>query len=116
MAAAQPPHPAVTVTGGGAAASVEVPLGGELEVRLGANPTTGYTWRYRTAHPTMLQLKSQHFQRSIGANPMRLGAGGTQSFVFEAVVVGTERLDFEYRRGQTGTPLRAYALTVTVIP
>jgi inhibitor of cysteine peptidase len=116
MVAGRPPHSAVTVTGGGAAASVQVALGDDLEVRLDANPTTGYVWRYRVAEPAKLHLKTQHFQRSAGADAMRLGAGGAQLFVFEAVAVGAERLHFEYRRGQTGAPLRTYVLTVRVTP
>ena len=49
-------------------------------------------------------------------DPLRVGAGGIERFVFEAAAAGTERVHFEYRRGQTGEPGRTYDLTVTVLP
>ena len=116
MVQAQPPPSSVTVTSGAAAANVQVTLGRELEVKLAGNPSTGYTWRHPAAIPAGLVLKAQRFEGSAAGQPVRPGAGGTQVFVFDAVAAGIERLHFEYRRGQTGAPLRTYDLTVTVVP
>jgi predicted secreted protein len=117
MALAQSPQPAVTIVDDGSGgASVEVPLGREFEVDLGANPTTGYTWRCDLANSGRVRLKSRGFQPSASGPPLRVGAGGTERFVFEAVAAGAERVHFEYRRGQTGPPARTYDLTVTVTP
>jgi predicted secreted protein len=116
MVQAQPPHSSTTVTGGDAAANTQVKLGRELAVKLAGNPSTGYTWRPPAAVAARLVLKAQYFEGSAAGQPARPGAGGTQVFVFDAVAAGIERLHFEYRRGQTGSPLRTYDLTVTVTP
>jgi predicted secreted protein len=115
MTPAQPTPPAITVTADGSpGGSVELPLGRELEVALGANPSTGYTWRFVAANPQLLRLKSRRFQP--GTTAPRPGAGGTDLFLFEAAAAGTEQLRFEYRRGQAGEPARTYDLRVTVAP
>jgi inhibitor of cysteine peptidase len=118
MAPAQASHPAVSVADDGTAGgSVELPLGRELQVDLGANPTTGYTWRLDSVSSPRLRLKSRHYQPHAAPDaPARLGAGGIDRFVFEATAPGLERLHFEYRRGAMGEPARTYDLTVNVVP
>jgi len=115
MAPAQASQPATRVIDDGSAGgSVQLPLGCELEVELGANPSTGYTWRFAAGNPSPLRLKSRRFQP--GTTTPRPGAGGMDLFVFEAAAPGTEQLHFEYRRGQMGEPARTYDLRVTVVP
>ncbi len=117
MALAQSPQPTITVVDDGSGgASVEVPVGQEFELDLGANPTTGYTWRFQIADPNRLRLKSRILVRSESGTPPRPGAGGKERFVFETVGAGAGRVHFEYRRGEGGEPARAYDLTVTVLP
>jgi len=117
MALAQSPHSAITVVDDGSGgASVEVLLGQDFELDLRANPTTGYTWRCDLADSGRVRLKSRRFKPSESGPPLRVGAGGTERFVFAAADVGSERVHFEYRRGQTGEPARIYDLTVTVRP
>ena len=117
MARSQSFSPAVTVRDDGAtAASVRVRLGADLEVELGANPTTGYTWRYDVADGARLRFKSRRFRPTAMGPQPPLGSGGIQLFVFEAVASGSERLHFEYRRGPGGKPARKYDLMVTVVP
>jgi inhibitor of cysteine peptidase len=118
MAPAQASPPALKVLDDGSpGGSVQLPLGRELEVELGTNPTTGYTWRLDLANSAGLRLKSRQYEASTSpAGPPRLGAGGIERFVFEATAPGVERLHFEYRRGSAGEPARTYDLTVTVLP
>jgi inhibitor of cysteine peptidase len=117
MALAQSPASAVTIIDDGSGgAGVEVRLGQELQLDLAANPTTGYTWRCDLADSGRVRMKSRRFQPSPSGSPPRLGAGGTERFVFETAAAGSERLHFEYRRDQTGQPARTYDLTVTVLP
>src|SRR6266851_8123138 len=105
MAPAQASQPATRVIDDGSAGgSVQLPLGCELEVELGANPSTGYTWRFAAADPSLLRLKARRFQP--GTLTPRPGSGGMDLFVFEATMPGTDQLHFEYRRGQTGEPAR----------
>jgi predicted secreted protein len=118
MASAQASPPAIKVLDDGSAGgSVQLPLGRELEVELGANPTTGYTWRLDVGNSPRFRLKSRQYRPSARpGTPARLGAGGIDQFVLEATVPGTERLHFEYRRGPAGEPARTYDLTVSVVP
>ena len=63
MAPAQASDPAIRVIDDGSAGgSVQLPLGRELEVSLGANPSTGYTWRLDAGDTPGLRLKSRRFQ------------------------------------------------------
>jgi predicted secreted protein len=115
MTPAQPSSPAITVTDDGSAGgSVQLPLGRELEVELGANPTTGYTWQFTAGSPSPLRFKSRRFQPATMA-PLP-GSGGKDLFVFEAAAPGSDQLHFEYRRGDAGQPARTYDLQVTVVP
>ena len=117
MAPAQSSPPAVTVTEDGSGrAQVQVRVGQELDIRLGANPTTGHTWRYRPDPPALLRLMSRRFEPSTARTPPVPGAGGVQVFVFAATAAGTERLRFEYRRGGAGEPVRRFDVEATVLP
>src|SRR3954470_643115 len=118
MPQAQASPPAIKVLDDGSAGRRgHLPLGRELEVELGANPSTGYTWRLDPANSAGLDLKSRQYEASASpAGPTRLGAGGIERFVFEAPAPGAGRLHFEYRRGWAGEPARIYDLTVTVLP
>jgi len=118
MASAQASPPAIKVLDDGSAGgSVKLPLGRELEVELGANPTTGYTWRLDAGNSPRLQFKSRQYLPGapLGA-PGGLGSGGIDRFLFEATGAGTERVHFEYRRGSASEPALTYDLTVTVVP
>ena len=112
-----PAAPAVTVADdGGAGSSVRLPLGSDLEVELASNRTTGYTWHLANAHPARLSLKSHRYRpRAVAGAPVRLGAGGTEIFVFVPIAAGDETLRFEYRRGAAGEPGRIYRLAVTIV-
>jgi len=82
---------------------VQLPLGRELEVELGANPTTGYTWQFTAGSPSPLRFKSRRYQPAA-AGATCPGRAGMDLFVFEAAAPGTEQLHFEYRRGDAGQP------------
>lgn len=116
MAPAQSPPPVVTVTESSSAAGAQLRIGQELDVRLAANPTTGYIWRYQPDPPLLLQPTSRRFEPNAAGFPPLPGAGGVQVFAFKATASGTERLHFEYRRGEAGAPARSMDLEVTVLP
>src|SRR4051812_9571115 len=82
MAAAQSPSPLVTATESSSAAGARLRVGQELDVRLGANSTTGFTWRFQPDPPLLLQPTARRFEPSAaGASPLP-GAGGVQVFAF----------------------------------
>jgi len=117
MAQPQTSHPAIKVLDDGSSGgSIQLPLGRDVEIELAANPTTGYTWRL-DANLHLLQLKSHQYRANAppGASAL-VGGGGVDQFVFGAMMPGTERLHFEYRRGSAGEPARIYDLTITVVP
>src|SRR5437763_619965 len=118
MASPQASQPAIKVLDDGSpGGSVQLPPGRELVVELGANPTTGYTWRLDLGYSPWFRLKSRQYRTNAPpGTPARLGAGGIDQFLFEASAPGTMRLHFEYRRGPAGDPARTYDLTVTVVP
>src|SRR6266446_8509068 len=103
MAPAQASQPAIRVIDDGSAGGrLQLPLGRELEVELGANPTTGFTWQFTAGSPSPLRFKSRRYQPAVAA-PLP-GSGGKDLFVFEAAAPGTDQLHFEYRRGDAGQP------------
>ena len=84
-----------------------------LEVSLEANPTTGYTWEVATINDSILhQLGEAQFLPESTA----VGAGGTQTFRFEAVGTGQTELRLVYRRPweQGVAPLQVFSLNVVV--
>lgn len=115
MATAQPSR--VTLKADSGRANVVMSAGQELELQLSANPTTGYTWRFDPGEQTHLRFKSRHYQPFATSPRPQPGAGGTEYFVFEAVSVGTEHLQFAYRKGDAGQPARrTFDLNVAVGP
>jgi inhibitor of cysteine peptidase len=80
-----------------AVGAVSVKLGGLLEVQLSANHTTGYSWMLAPVTNPVLarQGKAAYAENTAGG---KVGVGGIETWRFNAVKVGTEGLQFEYRR------------------
>jgi inhibitor of cysteine peptidase len=114
LATAATPAPAVTVRLGATtnAASVELAVGQRLDVRLAANPTTGYRW---TATLRGAVLAANGSPAYVPAGSGLLGAGGTDVFSYRAVAPGTAHLAFAYARSwEHAAPAQRAALTVVV--
>lgn len=73
---------------------VSLDVGDQLDVKLEANPTTGYSWESGPL-PEGLELVSSEFEEPGGS---LVGAAGTQVFVFDVVGPGNGILRFEYVR------------------
>jgi len=117
MNSAQAPASTVTVTDDGTTAvSVELSLEQELHVKLRANPTTGYTWHCDADNAGGIRLVSRKFQPNAAGSTREFGSGGIELFAFKAQAVGSQRLQFEYRRGPSGQSARSYEVCVTVGP
>jgi len=70
--------------------------GDALQVRLPANPSTGYTWAIASNAPSVLApVGEPKFEPPAQAAP---GAAGTQTFEFRVVGGGGAFLDLVYRR------------------
>ncbi len=94
--------------------TVTLQVGQTLEVRLPANPTTGYEWQVREVDDAVLQTLGE--PQFVAEDSERLGAGGVQVWRFQAQAVGTTTLDMVYvRPWETDTPpAERFYLTVTV--
>jgi len=95
------------------ATEVTVKVGEELVVELPSNPTTGYAWIVAESGP-LTQVGEAEYTSE--ATPDVVGAGGTETFTFEATEVGSGTLKLEYRRSwETGVAAEdVWSVTVTV--
>jgi inhibitor of cysteine peptidase len=93
--------------------AVSVKLGGELEVQLPANHTTGYSWILApVAEPVLTSQGKAAYAESRGEG--KVGAGGVETWQFKAVKAGTEGLQFEYRRPWEKSVPAAKTVTIRV--
>jgi inhibitor of cysteine peptidase len=78
--------------------AIEVSPGERVIVRLPSNRTTGYRWSLLTSGAESLtRLAAGEYAQDVGADG-KPGAGGTESWYFQASANGEEELRFEYRR------------------
>lgn len=92
---------------------VNLGRGDFLLVRLESNPSTGYRWEVRNNDAAVLrQLGESQFEASSSA----IGAGGTETFSFEAIAEGTSVLVMIYHRSfeEDEEPLDTFRLRVVV--
>jgi predicted secreted protein len=71
--------------------------GGELEVQLPANHTTGYSWTaVPVENPVLMGEGKATYQENTTEG--KVGVGGVEIWQFKATKAGREDLKFEYRR------------------
>ena len=71
----------------------KVRVGETFEIRLDANPSTGFAWQV-SCDANSLKLVNKTFDRASNS----MGAGGTDVWKFEALRAGNSNLTFELRR------------------
>jgi len=82
-----------------------------LELALGENPTTGYSWELEETGAPVCALRLSSFD----APSSGVGRGGTRRWLFEAVQVGVGHIALVYRRAwEDKPPARTFRLTVRV--
>lgn len=75
---------------------IELAQGQVLVIELESNPTTGYQWTVEEVDVSILkQLGDAQYERTGPAMP---GAGGSETFRFEAVAAGETTLRLIYHR------------------
>ena len=92
---------------------VELKKGQTLVITLESNPTTGYRWEVvEPDEPILRQMGEPEFKSESEA----VGAGGTETFRFEAVNAGQAALELVYRRPweEDVEPLETFSLQVVV--
>jgi len=115
MLFAQPALPApVKLTDADNNKSVQLAVGQRIEIRLPANPTTGYSWLLQ-GFPGCLELANFSYASERKSIP---GAGGTQTVEFLAASPGEGDLKIVYRRPWEKSDVPAaktFSVKVTVL-
>ncbi len=94
----------------------ELALGQTVVVALDSNPTTGYSWVVSSVDQNILRQDGDSSYQSSNSNPGVMGAGGVQSFRFEAANPGTTTLTLVYRRPweTSVAPIKTFTVQVAV--
>ena len=93
--------------------TVTMVVGDALQVMLAENPTTGYVWAIVTNDDAVLRLSDEP---AFEAESDAIGAGGTRTFLFNAVGAGTSVLRLVNARQQDTAvePAATFEITVQV--
>lgn len=94
--------------------TVTMAAGDVLQIMLAENPTTGYTWAVVTNDEAVLRPSDDP---AYEAESDAIGAGGTRTFLFDAVGAGTSVLRLVNARQQATAvePAATFELTVQVV-
>lgn len=90
---------------------IELPVGGELEVVLKENPTTGFRWAVESMAEPACARADDNFERAQTAR----GSGGIHRWRLKAKQKGEGKISLRYRRSwETKAPARTFIVTVRV--
>jgi inhibitor of cysteine peptidase len=82
-------------------------------VKLGSNPSTGYTWSEAAiTHPDVIKQISRNYEEP--ANTGVVGAGGTEVWVFKAADTGLAMIKMTYSRPGESGGAGIYNVTVNI--
>ena len=92
-----------------------VQSGDVIALTLVSNPTTGYSWQVMEIDKTILLQKGDpEYKQSPGAEGL-VGAGGAETFHFEAIGTGEATLTLGYARPwESVPPIDEFSVQVTV--
>lgn len=96
---------------------IELGAGAILAVTLEANPTTGYSWEVAEGGaPLLAPLGDSEYVVDSSEDPPPPGAGGVETWRFQAAKAGETKLTLIYHRPweKDVEPLMTYTLTVVV--
>ena len=96
---------------------VETRVGADFVVRLGSNPSTGYSWKIADfGDQAIVRLEGNFFSDSQTGSRRMAGRGGSDVWVFSTVQRGYAILTFEYARSweKGNYPLRRHFAVVRV--
>lgn len=107
----------VVLEAGDDGSQVALVVGETLVVTLSSNPTTGYSWQVAEGPgPVLAQVGEVEYREAPQEGTPLVGAGGTETFRFEAKGAGQTRLVLEYRRPweETVEPEESFSVEVVV--
>ena len=88
----------------------------ELKIKLESNMTTGYSWNLsENTDEGIVMMVSSEYKESKKEKEM-VGAGGTETFIFEAKDNGRTEILLEYKKPweENTEPEKVFKITVTV--
>jgi inhibitor of cysteine peptidase len=92
---------------------VELVQPGTLTVRLGSNPTTGYSWEdAEIVHPSVIKQISRNYEKPTDTG--LVGVGGTEVWVFNTTDTGLAMIKMSYGQSWAGGEKDAYTVTINV--
>ncbi len=81
---------------------------------LDSNPSTGYSWSIGPDAGNLLAQQGQAQYQATDPNP-KPGSGGTETFSFKAVEVGSGSFELVYQRGfEADEPNQRFMLDVEI--
>jgi predicted secreted protein len=91
---------------------IELHVGEEFVIILHENPTTGFRWNPISSGEPACTLLDNSFD-SIGSTP---GNGGSHSWHFQTVKVGSSKIEYAYRRSweHGRPPAQTFTLSIYV--
>jgi len=95
----------LTVTGD----KVEAKVGEKFVIRLGSNPSTGYSWRLVEPLDEMVKLEGRKY---IHTEPLLIGGTGMEEWTFKAARSGKATIKLEYGRGDESSIWKRRTFTV----
>lgn len=105
--------PLASVQAGTTVLSKAVKSGERFEVRLPANPSTGYSWMLRTL-PAALMLVSSDYDQSSACTHGVTGCGGERVFIFKGMSKGSGKVELVHGRVWEDTFADTQILNVVV--
>ncbi len=90
----------------------DVEIGDKITVKLCANPSTGFQWKYETVGDTVLNEEDHDFEEP--QDEKVVGAAGKEVWTFEAIEKGRTELRMEYSRPWEGGEKEEWTYTITV--
>jgi inhibitor of cysteine peptidase len=92
--------------------TIDLAVQGTLTVKLGSNPSTGYSWTDAEINtPAIIKQISRNY---VAPDTELVGAGGTEVWVFNSQTVGTATIKMSYGQPWEGGAKDTYTLTIVV--
>jgi inhibitor of cysteine peptidase len=94
-------------------ANITIDVNGTLTVKLGSNPSTGYSWGDPVIgnNATIEQASYEYVEPT---DTLIVGAPGTDVWVFNGLAKGTTTIQFNYSRPWESVPA-TYTLTINIV-
>ncbi|HAJ38685.1 MAG TPA: hypothetical protein DCL15_23710 [Chloroflexi bacterium] len=107
------PKAQLTITTADNGGAVQVAAGGQVEVTLPGNPTTGYVWQVIANDESILRPLGSSFTPATDA----VGAGGAETFTFQVMAPGVVDLELvNSRPWETDVePAQTFAVTIEAL-